>query len=449
MNKILSAIPRAALAVAFILLASPIEHAHATALASDVVLGASAQERGIALEEMPDIGATHAIIMRPDGTAYFEREADAPIKIASTTKVMTALIAIEHSNASDIVTVDHAAATVGEACVGLKEGDTLTMEEALTGLMVMSGNDVATAIANTVGARIDPSIPDPYGTFIKAMNDRAVELGCSDTLFENAHGLDFGAWTGQLHSTARDVMRIWAEGMKNDRFRAVACSGATEIHITSADGSSRTQPLIVRNKILGQEGNIGGKTGSTYEAGECFVCTFSREPEGEVYIALFGADGDDARFQDTITLANWYYGHFADLPLATTPKTLGGIPLAAEASCVDWTDKLMDLGFADATATARIFTLAGDVKQKIEVEDLSGSREKGTVAGKVSYAQDGTDVASVQLVTLDSLESPNIIEWLVVQLDRVVRFFEGEPRTAEQRVYATMPDPLTLDGWGA
>ena len=58
-------------------------------------------------------------------------------------------------------------------------------------------------------------------------------------------------------------------------------------------------------------------------------------------------------------------------------------------------------------------------------------------------------MGSVQLVTLDSLESPNIIEWLVVQLDRVVRFFEGEPRTAEQRVYATMPDPLTLDGWGA
>lgn len=449
MNKILSIVLRVALAAAFILSSNPVEIAHADALPTDIVLGTSVQERGIALEEMPDIGVAHAIIMRPDGTVYYERAADDPIKIASTTKIMTALIAIEHSDANDIVTVDHAAATVGESCVGLKEGDTLTMEEALTGLMVMSGNDVATAIANTIGAKIDPSSTDPYATFIQAMNDLAVELGCTDTLFENAHGLDFGAWTGQLHSTARDVMRIWAEGMENDRFRAAACSGATEMHVTSSDGTARTLPLTVRNKILGQDGNIGGKTGSTYEAHECFVCAFSREPEGEVYIALFGADGDAARFQDTLALANWYYGHFADLPLATTSKTSGGIPLAAEASCVDWTDKLLDLGFADTTATARVFTLAGNIEQTVDVDELSGSREKGVVAGKVSYAQNGTDVGSVQLVTLDSLEPPNIVEWLVIQLDRIVRLFEGRPSVAERRVYVTMPDPLTLDGWGA
>ena len=74
---------------------------------------------------------------------------------------------------------------MGESCVGLKEGDTLTLEQALTGLMVMSGNDVATAIATHVGGKIDPASADPYGTFIKAMNDRAAQLGCTDTLFEN------------------------------------------------------------------------------------------------------------------------------------------------------------------------------------------------------------------------------------------------------------------------
>ena len=127
------------------------------------------------------------------------------------------------------------------------------------------------------------------------------------------------------------------------------------MHVTSADGSARSLPLTVRNKILGRDGNLGGKTGSTYEAGECFVCTFSREPEGEVYIALFGSKGDEGRFNDTLTLANWYYGHFANLPFATSPKQVGGVPLAAEAACVDWSDKLMDLTFADADATARVF----------------------------------------------------------------------------------------------
>lgn len=140
---------------------------------------------------------------------------------------------------------------------------------------------MATAIATHVGGKIDPASADPYGTFIKAMNDRAAQLGCTDTLFENPHGLDFGAWVGNLHSTAHDVTRIWAEAWRNEAFRSFACSGATEMHVTSADGSARSLPLTVRNKILGRDGNLGGKTGSTYEAGECFVCTFSARARGQ------------------------------------------------------------------------------------------------------------------------------------------------------------------------
>lgn len=423
--------------------------AHAVVNLDDTVLGTSARERGLNESEMPDILATHAIVMRPDGTAYYGREADSPIKIASTTKVMTALIALDHCDPSEVLTVDHAAATVGESCVGLKEGDTLTLEQALTGLMVMSGNDVATAIATHTGRKIDPASPDPYGVFIKAMNDRAAQLGCTDTLFENPHGLDFGAWVGNLHSTARDVALIWAEAWQSDTFRSFACSGATEMHVTSADGTSRTLPLTVRNKILGRDGNLGGKTGSTYEAGECFVCTFSREPEGEVYIALFGSKGDEGRFNDTLTLANWYYGHFADFPLATSPKQVGGVPLAAEATCADWSDKLMDLTFTDAEATARVFTLDGDIEQIVEIDELRGKHAAGTAAGSITYTQNGENIGSVELATADGLEPPNPLEWLAVQFDRLVRFFEGKPTTAEERVYATMSDPLSIDGWNA
>lgn len=449
MNKDLPAALGPALTAAFVLFAILAEPAYADVLLTDLVLGTSAQERGVAIEEMPDIQATHAIIMRPDGSVYYEREADSPIKIASITKVMTALVALDHCDPSEILTVDHAAATVGESCVGLKEGDTLTLEQALTGLMVMSGNDVATAIATHVGGKIDPASANPYGTFIKAMNDRAAQLGCTDTLFENPHGLDFGAWVGNLHSTAHDVTRIWAEAWRNEAFRSFACSGATEMHVTSADGSGRVLPLLVRNKILGREGNLGGKTGSTYDAGECFVCTFSREPEGEVYIALFGSKGDEGRFNDTLTLANWYYGHFADLPLAISSQEVGGVALAAEATCADWSDKLMGLTFADPKATARIFTLDGQVEQSTEVEELRGKQAAGTTAGSVTYTQNGETIGSVELTTANKLEPPNLLEWLAVQLDRLVRLFGGKPATAEERIYATMPDPLSIDGWNA
>ncbi len=198
----------------------PASPAYAEVRTSDIVLGKTADERGIDATELPDIIATHAIVMTPDGTTYYERDADAPIKIASITKVMTALIALENCELTEVITVDHAAATVGESSVGLKEGDTLTMEEALVGLMVMSGNDTATAIAIHVGAKIDPSSSNPYQTFIDTMNARAKELGCVDTLFENPHGLDFGSWVGNMHSTTRDVMKIYAAAMQNEKIRA-------------------------------------------------------------------------------------------------------------------------------------------------------------------------------------------------------------------------------------
>ena len=193
---------------------------------------------------------------------------------------MTALVALEHCKLTDTVTVDRAAATVGESSLGLLEGDTLTMEDALTGLMVMSGNDVATAIATTAGSKIDPESGDPYAVFIDAMNAKAAELGCEDSVFENPHGLDFDDWAGDLHSTASDVARIFAAAMENEDFRAIDGSDRTSVPVTSADGSPRTINLIVRNKIHGQDGNIGGKTGTTGQAGNCFVGAFNREPGG-------------------------------------------------------------------------------------------------------------------------------------------------------------------------
>lgn len=163
MNKALSAALGTALTAAFVLFAVLAEPAYADALLTDQVLGTSAQERGLAIEEMPNILATHAIIMRPDGSVYYEREADSPIKIASTTKVMTALVALDHCDPSETLTVDHAAATVGESCVGLKEGDTLTLEQALTGLMVMSATTWLPLSPRTSAARSTPPAPTRTG----------------------------------------------------------------------------------------------------------------------------------------------------------------------------------------------------------------------------------------------------------------------------------------------
>lgn len=421
----------------------------AQVLTSDIILGASADARGIDAGELPDISAPHAMVLSQDGTAYYERSADKAIKIASVTKVMTALVALENCNLLDTVTVDRTAATVGESSLGLLEGDTLTMEDALTGLMVMSGNDAATAIAIAAGSKIDPTTNDPYATFIKAMNDKAAELGCTNTVFENPHGLDFDAWAGNLHSTTRDITTVYATAMKNEDFRAIDNSDRTSITVTSADGSSRTLPLTVRNQIQGQDGNIGGKTGTTFEAGNCFVGAFTRENGGEVYVAVFGAQDNDARFADTLALANWYYSHIVEVPIINTPVVRNGVPLVGEAACSAWCDRTAAVTIKDPEATFSVFSLGGELEQTISYDELNGAVEQGATVGSISFQQQNATVAQAELVAAESVAAPNPLEWLLVQFDRLVRRFKGEPLTAEAITLNEAPDALELDTWGA
>lgn len=449
MRKPRAATIAAALATALALFAGFPIPAHAEIRTSDVILGTTAADRGIVQGELPDITAPHAMVLGQDGLAYYERNADEPIKIASVTKVMTALVALEHCELTDIVTVDYAAATVGESSLGLLEGDALTMEDALTGLMVMSGNDAATAIAIAAGAKIDPATTDPYSTFIEAMNQKAKELGCTDTVFENPHGLDFDSWAGDLHSTTRDITAVFSAAMKNESFRAIDNSDRTSISVTSADGTQRTLTLTVRNQIHGQEGNIGGKTGTTMEAGNCFVGAFSRENGGEVYVAIFGAADNDTRFVDTLALANWYYDHIATVPYINTPVTRNGVPLVGEATCSAWCDRTAAVTLEDPNATFSVFSLGDELVQDVKYDKLDGAVEQGATVGTMSLRQGDVTVGSANLVSAESVPEPNPIEWLMIKFDRLIRLFEGRPSTAESVVVNEAADPLGYDNWNA
>lgn len=412
---------------------------------SDIVLGETAEERGIDAAELPDVSAPRAIVVSQDGTTYYERDADTPVRIASITKVMTAIVALDNAELTDTITVDHAAATVGEASAHLLEGDTMTLETALTALIVASGNDAAMAIASSVGALIDPQSDNPYQTFIDAMNDKAAELGMTNSLFENPHGLDFNGWEGNLHSTARDVAIMFAYGMKNEAFRAIVSSTATSITVTAADGTQRSCALDVHNRILGQEGNIGGKTGTTYESLSCFVGAFSQETGGEIYTVVLGAADDTARFADTLALSNWYYGHIATVPLANTPVSSGDMPVIAQAACSDWTDKTVGVTLEDPTQTATVFSLAGALEQHIEVQSLGGSVERGQEVGTITFTQGDEVVAEATLVAAADQPGPSVFEWFMVQFDRLVRFFQGQAGEAETVVLNEAPDPLAYD----
>lgn len=430
----------AGIACALALAAGVPSIANAQVLTTDIVCGKTADARGITAENLPDIDATNAIVMSKDGSVYYARSADEQVKIASITKVMTAILTVENCKMDEKITVSNAAATVGNSTAGLLEGDELTVEQALRGLMIPSGNDAVITLAEHVGKKIDPKTKDAVATFVKAMNKRAQELGCTGTLFENPHGLDFDEWAGNMHSTAHDVALMMQEAMKNDTFREIVASDDSWIEVTGADGSDHSHSMDTHNELLGQDGNIGGKTGTTDDAGYCFTGAYNRDGD-ETYTVVLNSSTTDQRFADTAALANWYYDHKVTVAIANTQeKTANGNPLIARISQTDWTDKTIDATLADPAAQATIFSLAGEVTEKVTYDDLSGTVHVGDKVGSVTLKQGDTKIAVMDLVADEEGSGPNPIEWLLVKLDRLGRRIDNRPLTAESETVAKAPE---------
>lgn len=427
----------AALFMALVLAVAMPSNARAEVLPSDVVAGETADERGLGEASLPDIEAPHACVVTSDGRFLFERAADEPVKIASLTKLMTALVALDNAPLDATVTVDDEAASIGESTSGLLAGDSMTLDTALRALLIPSGNDAAMAIARSVGSLIDPDAEDPLAAFVGAMNDKAAELGMDDTLFTNPHGLDFDAWSGDLHSTAHDVALMLVAAMEDDTVRSIVSGGGTTITVTDAAGAPRSIELVDTNLLLGQDGNIGTKTGKTDEAGTCFAGSWSRDGV-EVYTVVLGSDSDEGRFTDSKTLADWAYAHLVQTALAPTSETLAdGGPLVAEAVAADWSDKTIDATIADPAATVTVFDLAGPVTRTVDLDEVHGDVEEGDAVGTLSITQEGVEIASVDVVSAESVAAPNPLETVMVAFDRVVRWITGRPATAAAEVYVS------------
>lgn len=191
------------------------------------------------------------------GRVLFESNMHQRLPMASTTKVMTALLAIEEGRLQDNVTCSERAFGVPGTSIYLAEGETLTLEEMLLGLMLSSGNDAATAIAEHIGG----SIPQ----FVEKMNARAVQIGAVNTHFSNPHGLPDDTHV----TTAYDLALIAREAMHNQTFRQLV---STQEATISWEGRSYGRSLHNKNRLLSSyPGATGVKTGFTSRAGRCLV----------------------------------------------------------------------------------------------------------------------------------------------------------------------------------
>lgn len=222
-------------------------------------------------EAAPDTSAESAILIdAATGRALYEKNADAPMLIASTTKIMTALVVLETSAPDETVTITSEAAGVEGSSMYAKAGEKYPLRDVLNGLMLLSGNDAAVALAIHCAGSVE--------AFVTRMNDKAHELGMNETVFSNPHGL----WDVN-RSTARDMARLTQAAMGNEMFQSVV----SQKHGTVGDISVRNH-----NKLLWSlPGCDGVKTGFTKKAGRCLVS--SAERDGSRFIAVTLRDGND------------------------------------------------------------------------------------------------------------------------------------------------------------
>lgn len=216
--------------------------------------------------------ATSAILMDVDsGRVLYEQNADAQMLIASTTKILTALVAIREGNLSETVSVKREATLTEGSSMYLKEGERLTLETLLYGLLLCSGNDAAVAIADHVGGT--------QAGFVQMMNATAKEIGMEHSSFANANGLDHK----DHYSTARDMARLACAAVENETLMRIASTRT----ITIGDRTMKNH-----NKLLSYlDGCLGLKTGYTRAAGRTLVSCAQRN--GQRLVAVTLQDGND------------------------------------------------------------------------------------------------------------------------------------------------------------
>lgn len=225
-----------------------------------------------------DVSAASAILIEAQtGTVLFEKNADQHRAMASTTKIMTALLTIEAGDPDREFTVDPLAIRVEGTSMGLREGDRVSRRDLLYGILLPSGNDAANAAAVSVSG----SIP----AFVELMNRRAQELGLADTHFVTPSGLDADGH----YTTARDLASLTAFAMKDELFREVVSCQSAEVEFGNPP-YKRT--LYNSNKMLKRyDGAIGVKTGFTDNARRCLVSAAQRG--GVTLVAVTLNAGDD------------------------------------------------------------------------------------------------------------------------------------------------------------
>lgn len=329
-----------------------------------------------ALAEPQIQGKAAALIDSKSGEILFGKNENTPLPPASTTKIMTAILAVEKSKPSDIVTSGKNPSLIPPSSIGLKEGEKITMENLLYALLVKSANDSAVAIAE----HISGSVPE----FAKLMNKRANEWGATNTNFVTPNGLP----APNHYSTARDLALIAKHVMENSYIREIV---ATKYKVIPREDDSAVKWLPNHNKMLWRyEGANGVKTGYTREAKQCLISSATRGDQEFIAVVL-GAQGNNI-WTDSTNLLNYGFNNFTTIKQKSANQTVKMVSVKRGASnAVLVTEK----DFYYTLSKGKTVT----VTEKIVINnDITAPVKKGQVLGRIVFSTPDKELGFVNLV---------------------------------------------------
>jgi D-alanyl-D-alanine carboxypeptidase (penicillin-binding protein 5/6) len=333
----------------------------------------------------PSIGAPEAILVEPQTQdIVYARRANVRRPIASTTKLMTALLTLERARLTDVFTAAPYSPSAAESLMGLRTGERLTVADLLRGLLVVSANDAASTLAIDVAGS--------KRHFVALMNRRARQLGLRDTHYANPVGLDEPG----NYSSAADLVKLTLVLRQHAFFRVTTDLGTVTLH-----SGSRVRHLVNRNDLVRTVPYVNGvKTGHTTNAGYILVGSATR---GGVTLisAVLGDPSEAARDADTLKLLRYGLSRYH----RTTPVRKGSVYAAA---ALKYRDEKVDL--VAARSVTRVARRGERLVMRVTgaPSEIEGPLDAGTRVGTILVRQRGRVVDRVALVTARAVSAPTL-----------------------------------------
>lgn len=376
-------------------------------------------EASVKSEGVPEVNSRSCVVLdRLSKNILYGKNEKNKVKMASTTKIMTAIVVLENSSLDTTVEASKKAAGTGGSRLGLKTGDKITIRDLMYGLMLCSGNDAAVCLAESVGGSIEG--------FAELMNTKAQELGLSNTHFESPHGLD----SDGHYTTAYELALISDYALKNSTFCNIV---GTKNYTVAINGLPKN--LSNTNELLGNlNGVYGIKTGFTNGANRCLV-TACKRGDMDIICVVLGADTKSFRTKDSIKLIEYsfktfeYFNikDFVNHYISDWQKNNSNF-FSIEKGCTNQLQIQVDSSLETTPIIAVRKNLVANIEANIELQShLQAPVTQNDLLGQLQISSQGTNIAEFNLFSNTSIRKNTITDYMF-------NFFKFYPNQLENSI---------------